>query len=131
MIMNKEYTFLGLNMEKISILYGAFLIIWGLWVTSITGSDSITSYIPSILGIPVISLSLLAIILPKRKRLLMHIVVIFGLIILLGGLDFIRNIANPFENFWADASKIMMLLTGSFFTYLCVKSFIFVRKNKQ
>ena len=129
--MNREYTFLGLNMEKISILYGAFLIIWGLWVTSITGSDSITSYIPSILGIPVISLSLLAIILPKRKRLLMHIVVIFGLIIFLGGLDFFRNIANPFENFCADASKIMMLLTGSFFTYLCVKSFIFVRKNKQ
>ena len=129
--MNKEYTFLGLNMEKISILYGAFLIIWGLWVTSITGSDSITSFIPSILGIPVITLSLLAIVLPKRKRLLMHIVVIFGLIILLGGLDFIRNIANPFENFWADASKLMMLITGSFFTYLCVKSFIFVRKNKQ
>jgi hypothetical protein len=129
--MNKEYTFLGLNMEKISILYGAFLIIWGLWVTSVTGSDSITSFIPSILGIPVITLSLLAIVLPKRKRLLMHIVVIFGLIILLGGLDFIRNIANPFENFWADASKLMMLITGSFFTYLCVKSFIFVRKNKQ
>jgi|TARA_B110000444_G_scaffold56604_1_gene52797 uncharacterized membrane protein len=129
--MNKEYTFLGLNMEKISILYGAFLIVWGLWVTSVTGSDSITSFIPSILGIPVITLSLLAIVLPKRKRLLMHIVVIFGLIILLGGLDFIRNIANPFENFWADASKLMMLITGSFFTYLCVKSFIFVRKNKQ
>jgi|TARA_B110000305_G_scaffold242189_1_gene320932 uncharacterized membrane protein len=129
--MNKEYTFLGLNMEKISILYGAFLIVWGLWVTSVTGSDSMTSFIPSILGIPVITLSLLAIVLPKRKRLLMHIVVIFGLIILLGGLDFIRNIANPFENFWADASKLMMLITGSFFTYLCVKSFIFVRKNKQ
>ena len=93
MIMNKEYTFLGLNMEKISILYGAFLIVWGLWVTSVTGSDSMTSFIPSILGIPVITLSLLAIVLPKRKRLLMHIVVIFGLIILLGGLDFIRNIA--------------------------------------
>ena len=129
--MNKEYTFLGLNMEKISILYGAFLIVWGLWVTSVTGSDSMTSFIPSILGIPVITLSLLAIVLPKRKRLLMHIVVIFGLIIFLGGLDFIRNIANPFENFWADASKLMMLITGSFFTYLCVKSFIFVRKNKQ
>ena len=93
--------------------------------------SSITSYIPSILGIPVISLSLLAIILPKRKRLLMHIVVIFGLIIFLGGLDFFRNIANPFENLWADTSKLMMLMTGSFFTYLCVKSFIFVRKNKQ
>ena len=129
--MNKEYTFLGLNMEKISIIYGAFLIVWGLWVTSIANSDSFTSLIPSILGIPVLILSILAIIIPKRKRLLMHIVVIVGLIIFLGGLDFFRNIANPFENLWADTSKLMMLMTGSLFTYLCIQSFIFIRKNKQ
>ena len=46
-------------------------------------------------------------------------------------LDFFRNIANPFENLWADASKLMMLITGSLFTYLCIQSFIFIRKNKQ
>ena len=131
MIMNKEYTFLGLNMEKISILYGSFLIVWGLWVTNITGSNSITSYIPSILGLPILVLSLLAIIIPNKKRMLMHIVVIVGLIIFLGGLDFFRSIANPFENLWSDSSKLMMLITGSFFTYLCVQSFIFIRKNKQ
>ena len=129
--MNKEYTFLGLNMEKISILYGSFLIVWGLWVTNITGSNSITSYIPSILGLPILILSLLAIIIPNKKRMLMHIVVIVGLIIFLGGLDFFRSIANPFENLWSDSSKLMMLITGSFFTYLCVQSFIFIRKNKQ
>ena len=131
MIMNKEYTFLGLNMEKISILYGSFLIVWGLWVTNMTGSNSITSYIPSILGLPILVLSLLAIIIPNKKRMLMHIVVIVGLIIFLGGLDFFRSIANPFENLWSDSSKLMMLITGSFFTYLCVQSFIFIRKNKQ
>ena len=129
--MNKEYTFLGLNMEKISIIYGVFLIIWGLWITNITGSNSITSLIPSILGIPILILSALAIIIPKRKRLLMHIVVIVGLIIFLGGLDFFRNITNPFENLWADTSKLMMLMTGALFTYLCIQSFIFIRKNKQ
>ena len=129
--MNKEYTFLGLNMEKISILYGSFLIVWGLWVTNMTGSNSITSYIPSILGLPILVLSLLAIIIPNKKRMLMHIVVTVGLIIFLGGLDFFRSIANPFENLWSDSSKLMMLITGSFFTYLCVQSFIFIRKNKQ
>jgi uncharacterized membrane protein len=118
-------------MEKISILYGSFLIVWGLWVTNITGSNSITSYIPSILGLPILVLSLLAIIIPNKKRMLMHIVVIVGLIIFLGGLDFFRSIANPFENLWSDSSKLMMLITGSFFTYLCVQSFIFIRKNKQ
>ncbi len=129
--MNKEYTFLGLNMEKISISYGIFLIIWGLWITNMTGSDSLTSLIPSILGLPILILSFLAIFIPSKKKLLMHIVVTLGLIIFLGGLDFFRNIANPFENLWADASKLMMLITGSLFTYLCIQSFIFIRKNKQ
>ena len=43
-----------------------------------------------------------------------------------------RNIlkGNLFENFYADVSKIMMLISGLIFTYLCVKSFIFARKNK-
>ena len=131
MIMNKEYTFLGLNMEKISMLYGAFLIIWGLSVTTMTSSSSITSLIPSILGLPILVLSFLSIIIPNKKRLLMHIVVTVGLIIFLGGLDFFRSIANPFENFWADTSKLMMLMSGFFFTYLCIQSFIFIRKNKQ
>ena len=47
----------------------------------------------------------------------MHIVVIFGLVIFLGGLDFIRTLGGgaAFENILADASKIMMLFTGLFF----------------
>jgi hypothetical protein len=31
---------------------------------------------------------------------------------------------------WADSSKLMMMITGFLFTLLCVKSFIFARKNK-
>ena len=62
----------------------------------------------------------------------MHIVVIFGLVIFFGGLDFIRTLAGgaAFENIWADASKIMMLFTGLFFTLQCVRSFIFARRNR-
>ena len=63
----------------------------------------------------------------------MHFVVIFGLIIFLGGLDFLRSFANGvvFENFWADISKLVMLLTGFFFSYQCIKSFIHARKMKE
>ena len=62
----------------------------------------------------------------------MHIVVSFGLLTFIGGLDFIRGILknNLFENFYADLSKLMILITGLIFTFLCVKSFIFARKNK-
>ena len=62
----------------------------------------------------------------------MDIVVTFGLLVFIGGLDILRGLlkGNLFDNFYADLSKSMMLLTGLIFTVLCVKSFIFARKNK-
>ena len=130
MINKNEYTFSGLTMEKISLIYGLFLILWGAGVSYLSASNSITSYIPSMFGLPVLLFAILALLFPNKKKLLMHIVVTFGLIIFLGGLDFFRSLGNPFENFWADSSKLMMLITGFIFTLLCIKSFIFARKNK-
>ena len=125
-----EYTFIGLTMENISLIYGIFLILWGIGVSYLSDSNSITSYIPSIFGLPILLFAVLALLIPSKKKLLMHIVVTFGLIIFLGGLDFFRSFGNPFENVWADSSKLMMMITGFLFTLLCVKSFIFARKNK-
>ena len=130
MINKNEYTFAGLTMEKISLIYGLFLILWGAGVSYFSASNSITSYIPSMFGLPVLLFAILALLFPNKKKLLMHIVVTFGLIIFLGGLDFFRSLGDPFENFWADSSKLMMLITGFIFTLLCIKSFIFARKNK-
>ncbi len=130
MINKNEYTFAGLTMEKISLIYGLFLILWGAGVSYFSASNSITSYIPSMFGLPVLLFAILTLLFPNKKKLLMHIVVTFGLIIFLGGLDFFRSLGNPFENFWADSSKLMMLITGFIFTLLCIKSFIFARKNK-
>lgn len=130
MINKNEYTFAGLTMEKISLIYGLFLILWGAGVSYLSDSISITSYIPSMFGLPILLFAILTLLFPNKKKLLMHIVVTFGLIIFLGGLDFFRSLGNPFENFWADSSKLMMLITGFIFTLLCIKSFIFARKNK-
>ena len=130
MINKNEYTFAGLTMEKISLIYGLFLILWGAGVSYFSASNSITSYIPSMFGLPILLFAILTLLFPNKKKLLMHIVVIFGLIIFLGGLDFFRSLGDPFENFWADSSKLMMLITGFIFTLLCIKSFIFARKNK-
>ena len=129
----KEFTFLGKSMESISIIYGIFLIIWGVAVSFISGSNSLTSFIPSIFGLPILLFSFLTVKLPSKKKLFMHIVVTFGLIVFIGGLDFSRGLlkGTSFNNMWADTSKLMMLITGLIFTFLCVKSFIFARKNKQ
>ena len=129
----KEFTFIGKSMESVSIIYGIFLIIWGVAVSFISGSNSLTSFIPSIFGLPILLFSFLTVKLPSKKKLFMHIVVSFGLIVFIGGLDFSRGLLKGtlFNNMWADTSKLMMLITGLIFTFLCVKSFIFARKNKQ
>ena len=131
--LNKEFKVLNLTIEKFSLTYGLFLILWGILISFISGSSSVTSYIPSILGLPLIIFSYLTIKFPSKKKLFMHIVVIFGLIIFLGGLDVIRSLIGgyAFENFWADVSKTMMLLTGLYFLIQCVRSFIFARKNRE
>ena len=128
-----EFKVGGLPMEKLSIYYGLFLILWGVIVSLISGSVSVTSYIPSFLGVPILIFSYLSIKFVSKKKMFMHIVVLFGLIIFLGGLDFIRSLVtgNAFSNFYADLSKIMMLITGLFFTYQCIKSFIHARKMRE
>ena len=128
-----EFKVGGLTMEKLSICYGLFLVLWGLIVSLISGSGSMTSYIPSFLGVPVLIFSYLSIKFVSKKKMFMHIVVLFGLIIFLGGLDFIRSLVtgNAFSNFYADLSKLMMLITGLFFTYQCIKSFIHARKMRE
>jgi hypothetical protein len=131
-IINKEFKILGHSIENISIFYGLFLIIWGAAISFISDSDSLTSLIPSFFGLPILIFSFLTVKYQEKKKLFMHIVVTFGLLVFIGGLDVIRGILkdNLFENFYADLSKLMMLITGLFFTFLCVKSFIFARKNK-
>ena len=132
-VLNKEFKVLNITIEKLSLYYGFFLIAWGLIVSFVSGSSSATSYIPSFLGFPLVIFSYLAIKFSSKKKLFMHIVVIFGLIIFLGGLDFIRTLISgyAFENLWADISKIMMLLTGLYFLIQCIRSFIFARKNRN
>ena len=129
--MPTEFKFLGNNMEKISSYYGAFLIIWGFAVSSLSNSESLTSLIPTFLGILILVFALFALFIPSKKKLFMHIVVMFGLITFIGGLDLFRNYNSFFNNFWGDLSKLMMLTTGLFFTYLCIKSFIHARKQNS
>ena len=131
-MIKKEFKIIGLNMESVSILYGIFLILWGLLVNFASSSSSLTSLIPSIMGIPILFFSILAIMFSNKKKLMMHIVVFFGLLVALGGLDIFRSFfsGNFLNLFWADLSKLMMLITGIFFTFLCIQSFRFARRNK-
>ena len=132
-IENLEFKVFGLNIETFSVFYGSFLIFWGLFVSFISGSNSLTSFIPSFIGLPILIFSNLSIKFTSKKKIFMHIVVLFGLIAFLGGLDFFRSIISEtvFQNIWADISKLTLLITGGYFVYQCIRSFIFARKNKN
>tara|TARA_B100000424_G_scaffold115352_1_gene87018 strand:+ start:435 stop:824 length:390 start_codon:yes stop_codon:yes gene_type:complete len=125
-----KFQFMGQTVEKISIFYGIFLIVFGIFISLISNSNSLTSYIPTFFGIPVLAFGYLSASYPEKKKLFMHIIVLIGLIIFLGGLDFFRGYPNFFENFWADISKLSLLISGLIFTYINIKSFIFIRKNR-
>ena len=129
-----EFSVMGKTMEQITIFYGAFLIAWAVLVSLIGQSESWTSLIPALFGLPIAAMGLLTIRMPEKTKLFMHIAVTLGLIVCLGGLDFLRGFGSeggPFSNPWAGLSKLVMAVTGAGYIYLCVKSFIFARKMRE
>ena len=130
---NSEFKIFGLTIETFSLFYGSFLVFWGIIVSLTSESNSLTSFIPSLIGLPILIFSSLSMKFISKKKIFMHIVVFFGLIAFLGGLDFIRSIfsGTVFQNIWADISKLILLITGAYFVYQCVRSFIFARKNNN
>ena len=64
----KEFTVFGKSIEKLSLIYGMFLVFWGVAISFISGSTSATSYIPSYLGAPIVIFSVLSLYFPSRKK---------------------------------------------------------------
>jgi hypothetical protein len=129
-----EFRLFGKTIEVISVGYGIFLIFWGITISLVSQSQSLTSLIPSIFGFFLIIFSVLALKIPKKQMIFMHIVVLLGLLIMLGGADLFRGLLignNPFTNIWAGSSKLVMFLTGLIFIFTCIKSFAFARKIKK
>ena len=129
---SQQFKFLGLSAINFSIIFGVFLITWGLIITYLSSSNSFTSMIPSFLGIPIFVLSILSRAFPNSQKILMHIVIIFGFLTTLGGADFLRILITGsfMNNPWADISKAVMFIAGSIFCFVCIQHFRFIRKMK-
>ncbi|MDC3064331.1 hypothetical protein OA172_00340 [Euryarchaeota archaeon] len=107
--------------------YGAILVLWGFAVSILSESDSITSYFPSMLGAPILLSGILATRNPEARKFWMHIAVLFGLFCALGGTRFFMVMSDGLN--YATSSMLMLLVTGSAYTFLCVRSFIEARKS--
>ncbi len=124
----QDFRVFSLSIEFLTTLYGLFMVVWGISITLISGSSSITSMIPAFIGVPLAFIGFISMIKPTFRKALMHIAVVIGIIAFLGGLDFFRGM---FTNYYAGLSKLMLLITGFFYVYFCVQSFIFVRRQKK
>ena len=124
----QDFRVFSLTIEFLTTLYGLFMVIWGISISLISGSSSITSMIPAFIGVPLAFIGFISMIKPTFRKALMHIAVVIGIIAFLGGLDFFRGM---FNNYYAGLSKLMLLITGFVYVYFCVQSFIFVRRQKK
>ncbi len=124
----QDFRVFSLSIEFLTTLYGLFMVIWGISISLISGSSSVTSLIPAFIGVPLAFIGFISMIKPTFRKALMHIAVVIGIIAFLGGLDFFRGM---FNNYYAGLSKLMLLITGFVYVYFCVQSFIFVRRQKK
>ena len=127
--MSEQFTVGGQTIPTITSSYGVFLILWGVVISQISDSNSITSYSPSLLGIPLLVSGIMSTKFPEKRKLWMHIAATFGLLCALGGTRFFMVMSDGLN--YASGSQLMLLVTGSLYTYLCVKSFIHARKVRE
>lgn len=127
--MSEQFTVGGQSIPNITTGYGAFLVVWGVVVSLVSGSESITSYFPSLLGLPLLISGVLANKIPEKRKLWMHIAATFGLLCALGGTRFFMVMSDGIN--YASGSMLMLLVTGSIYTYICVQSFIHARKARE
>jgi len=116
-------------MPNLTLGYGIFLIVWGVAVSILSESNSFTSYVPSFLGVPIAVSGWMAKSNPERRKDWMHVAVVFGLLCALGGIRFFMVMGDGLD--YASGSMLMLFLSGSAYTFLCVRSFIEARKARE
>ena len=116
-------------MPDMTLGYGLFLVLWGVAVSVLSDSQSVTSFFPSFLGAPLAISGWMAKSNPEKRKFWMHIAVIFGLFCALGGTQFFMVMGDGLN--YASGSMLMLFVSGSAYTGLCVRSFIQARKASE
>ena len=117
-----------MNMPKTAIAIGTLLVIQGIGFYIGTDSKSVTALIPAFVGLPILSMGILAF----KESARMHAMHVAAALAALGLLAAIGRIATAGLSLSAVGISlvIMMLLTGGF-VLLCVKSFVGARRRQH
>ena len=116
-------------MPNLTLSYGVFLVVWGIAVGLLSTSDSLTRFIPCVPGAGLVVSGVLAKSNPEQRKLWMHVAVVLGLLSALLGTRFFMVMGDGID--YASGSMLMLFLTGSAYTALCVRSFIQARKASE
>ena len=128
---NESYTVAGRSMPEISIFVGLIFIIWGIAAYIISDMASLTAMIPGFLGGPIFILGLLSNMMPEKRKTFMHISAMFGVICALGGLRLFQVMMDDESTQLLIASHVILLILGSTYTYFCIQSFRWTRKQRE
>ena len=124
-------------MAKLTITFGAMLILLGFIGYEAPGIHSLTALIPAAFGLVLVVLGLLARTTnQKRRMIVMHIAVTVGLIGFLGTVkgiyDFIRmETGHPVFLAAMTEAQALMALILLCYVLLCVRSFILARRARS
>ena len=116
-------------MPNLTLGYGVFLVAWGIAVGLLSTTDSLTRFIPCVPGAGLVVSGVLAKSNPDQRKLWMHVAVVLGLLSALLGTRFFMVMGDGID--YASGSMLMLFLTGSAYTALCVRSFIQARKASE
>ena len=116
-------------MPNLTLGYGVFLVVWGIAVGLLSTTDSLTRFIPCVPGAGLVVSGVLAKSNPEQRKLWMHVAVVIGLLSALLGTRFFMVMGDGIG--YASGSMLMLFLTGSVYTALCVRSFIQARKASE
>ena len=66
--MDNRFTVLGVGLVSITISYGVFLIGWAIAFSLVAESNSITSWIPAFLGLPILFGGVMTLLRPEQTK---------------------------------------------------------------
>ena len=131
-IMSEDaYTVAGRNMPEISVAVGLIFAAWGIGAYVISDMASITAMIPMFMGGPIGIMGFMSMKMPVKRKTFMHISAMFGLICALGGLRLFQILMGEDGTNLLIASHAVLLVLGGIYTYFCVQSFRWARKQRE
>jgi len=124
-----------LTMQKYSIYVGLLLITLGLGFFSFSSylhgsTTSFTALIPTVIGIPLILMGILAKLIPAKRSMFMHIAVLLGIICVSGGAMGFKGLLNR-EISLSIVEQLVLCLIGVDYTINSIRSFRHARKLRN